>query len=155
MSLSAIISSSETKVSGRLHGEGEPASCALWRGGSFSSTLIPRARPTAATLEPTCPAPTTPRVIFSKWRPRLRAVEQRAEATYCATDPELQPGAALQAIPALSHQAVSIWSNPMVAVATALTEEPSRRAMSHRVRVRTIRPSASLTSEAPMAPPGR
>ena len=49
----------------------------------------------------------------------------------------------------------SMWSVPIVAVATIRTEEPASSAASQRVRVRTRSASASLTSLAVMALPGR
>lgn len=48
---------------------------------------------------------------------------------------------------------VSIWSKPMVAVATNLTRLPASSRSSQRVRVRTMSASASLTSAAVMSAP--
>ena len=78
-----------------------------------------------------------------------------AEHTYWHTDEALQPGALNQRMPCASHQAVSIWSYPMVAEAMTLTREPSSSSRVQGVRVRVTRASAPATSAREIAAPGR
>ena len=58
-------------------------------------------------------------------------------------------------IPFLSHQTVSMWSKPMVAVAITRTCEPFSSDSLHLVRVRVISASASRTTSAVVSLPGR
>ena len=126
------------------------------RGGSQRSTRQPILWSRSSTRRPTWPTPTMPttqsRSGGSSPSRRSRSSEQ---ATYCATLPALQPGQLVQPMPARCMNAVSIWSWPMVAVATNCTLLPPSRASSQRVRVRMMRASALRTSAAVIAAPGR
>ena len=114
---------------------------------------MPRPRAAAATLVPTCPQPTIPNVMPPRAAPSLYLISSSTDRTYCATDEALHPGQLIHSIPARRMYPASMWSKPIVAVATKLTLLPPSRASSQRVRVRTIRASASRTSAGPISLP--
>ena len=101
------------------------------------------------------PTPTTPRVFPSRSNERILERLTSTELIYCLTDQELHPGAFRQMIPCSSHQPVSIWSKPIVAVAITLTEDPFSRDSSQMVLVRVMMASASLTTSGVVSLPGR
>ena len=109
----------------------------------------PSLRPQSAIIEPTCPSPTMPRVI--RCQSSGRRVNMEAH-TYWATAGALQPGAETTRMPLSAHQGRSIWSVPMVAVATRRTCEPPSNAALQRVRVRTRTAHASLTVSGVISP---
>ena len=96
-----------------------------------------------------------PSVRCAGCHPCRRERSASTAPTHCSTPRALQPAAVETSMPCAAHHAVSMWSNPMVAVAIIRTREPSSRAAPHRVRVRTTRASASRTSAAEMSAPGR
>ncbi len=84
-------------------------------------------------------APTTPSVLSAGFQPCVRERWTSTAPIHCSTPRALQPAAVATWMPRAAHQARSIWSNPMVAVAMSRTREPSSSVASHRVRVRMIR----------------
>ena len=125
------------------------------RGGSQQTTRNPHPSAYAFTSDPTCPTPTIPSVRSAGCQPCVRERWTSVAPTHCSTPWALQPAAVVTSMPCAAHHAVSMWSKPMVAVAISFTRESASSFSSHRVRVRITSASASRTSAAEIAVPGR
>ena len=123
-------------------------------GKSFSSTRIPKSCATLATLLPTLPTPIMPIVSSPGFLFRRDFQIRREDCIYWATEAELHPGAFAHSIPACLQYSVSIWSNPMVAVAINFTLLPSSNSRLQWVRVRMMSASASCISSRVKSFPG-
>lgn len=98
------------------------------------------------TFDPTFPTPTIPKVSLLSDNSDSNEICISAEAIYCITEDELQPGAFVQRILFSSHHLVSIWSNPIVAVPMNFTGVPDKRSALHFVRVLTRKASACMAA---------
>ena len=124
------------------------------RGRSLSKICMPSSCATSATLLPTLPTPIMPIVASDRLMPFCFCSRINDECRYWATDAELHPGALVQVMSASWQYSVSIWSNPIVAVAINFTWLPASNSRLHRVRVRIMSASASFTKEGVKSFPG-